>query len=109
YVSNLFGDLSATSPTMESQETIFHQDLNGDGVIGINLPTHVIEAYGSTSLVEVGTNYYMDPVSGGTGPELKYGGAPVVDGQFGVWAIDAAEATSTGYEVALKDAADNLF
>ncbi len=48
------------------EETSFHQDLNGDGVIGI--PTTVIESLGSTSLTQVGTNYYL--YSGSVGPEL---------------------------------------
>ena len=42
--------------------------------------TTVIEALGSTSLVQVGNNYFLDPVAGGTGPALKYGGAPVAGG-----------------------------
>ena len=37
-------------------------------------PITVIEAFGSTSLVQVGSNYFLNPVAGGTGPELKYGG-----------------------------------
>ena len=39
-------------------------------------PTLVIEAAGSTSLVQVGNDYFFNPVAGGTGPELKYSGAP---------------------------------
>ena len=48
----------------------------------------MIEALGSTSLVEVGNNFYLDSISSGTGPELKYSGAPVVPGQFGAWTPD---------------------
>ena len=68
------GAVSGTSTTLESLETSFHQDLNGDGTIG--LVSTVIESFGSTSLVEVGNNYYLDSISSGTGPELKYSGAP---------------------------------
>jgi hypothetical protein len=60
-------------------------------------------------LVEVGNNYFMNPVAGGTGPELKYNGAAVTTGEFGPWTLIAAEATSTGYEVAWKDAPDNVY
>src|SRR5579872_3755633 len=113
FVNNPIGSVSPTSMALESLETSFHQDLNGDGVIGINSPPPptgtVIESFGSTSLVEVGTNYFMNPVAGGTGPELKYNGAAVVAGQFASWALIGAEATSTGYEVAWRDAADNLY
>ena len=66
----------------------------------------MIEASGSTSLVQVGNNYFLDPVAGGTGPELKYDGAPVVAGQFGAWAPIGVEQTASGYEVALKMQAD---
>ena len=47
YLSNIVGAVSGTSAALESLETIFHQDLNGDGVIGV--PTVVIETYGSTA------------------------------------------------------------
>ena len=69
---------------MQSIETSFHQDLNGDGTIGPPAPPPptVIEGFGSTSLTEVGTNFYLYD-SGGTGPSLKYQGADYVAGQFG--------------------------
>jgi hypothetical protein len=34
YIGNLLGTVAGSNPTLESFETIFHQDLNGDGVIG---------------------------------------------------------------------------
>ena len=39
YISSIIGAVSGTSTALESLETSFHQDLNGDGVIGI--PTTV--------------------------------------------------------------------
>src|SRR5258705_10914478 len=84
--------------TLFPYTTLFrsHQDLNGDGVIGV--PTVVIEADGSTSLAEIGNNFYL--YSNGTGPELKYNGAAVVVGQFGgAWTPYGAEQTAGGYEV----------
>ena len=62
----------------------------------------MIESFGSTSLVEVGTNYFLYPVGGSSGPELSSSGAPVVAGQFGAWAPIGAEQTANGYEVAWK-------
>jgi VCBS repeat-containing protein len=35
YISNIIGDVPANSPALEALETTFHQDLNGDGAIGI--------------------------------------------------------------------------
>ena len=64
-----------------------------------------IEGFGSTSLVEDGSNYFLDP-NGGSAVELSYAGAPVVAGQFdqfgGPWAPIGAEQTASGYEVAWK-------
>lgn len=48
FVSNLTGVVSGGSSTLESLETVFHQDLNGDGTTGVpaGAPTHVIESSG---------------------------------------------------------------
>jgi hypothetical protein len=99
-ISDTIGTVSGGSSALEALETSFHQDLNGDGLIG--LPTTVIESFGSTSLTSVGNNFYLDSISSGSGPELKSDGAAVVAGQFGAWAPIGAEQTATGYEVAWK-------
>ena len=99
YLSNI-GVVSGTSYALESLETSFHQDLNGDGTIGLTAPT-VIESAGSTSLTQVADQFYLDN-SGGSGPALKYGGAAWVVGQSGGWMPIGAEQTATGYEVAWK-------
>ena len=108
YLSNV-GVLSGTSATLESFETSFQQDLNGDGLIGI---ARVIEAIGSTSLVANGSNYFLEP-KGGSAVELRYQGAPVVAGQFtlsgGTWVPIGAELTANGYEVAWKVKGANEF
>jgi hypothetical protein len=103
------GAIAANSSTLETYETTFNQDLNGDGVMGI--PTTVIQTNGSTSLVQVGSNYFLDPVGTSSGPELKFGGVAVVPdaGQFSGWAAIGAEQTSSGYDVAWKDAATNQY
>src|SRR5439155_386249 len=62
----------------------------------------VIEGFGSTKLVEVGTNFYLYSISSGSGPQLKYAGAPFVAGQFSAWTPIGAEQAATGYEVAWK-------
>ena len=70
----------------------------------IGIPnTTVIETSGSTSLVEVGSNLYLNSISSGTGPELKYAGAPVAADQLGSYAPVGVEQTAGGYEVALQD------
>ena len=103
YVSNIgnLGWVSGTSTALESLETSFHQDLNGDGQIG--LVTTVIETQGATDLTQVGDHYFLYD-SLGSGPSLKFGGTDFVAGYFGAWAPIGAEKTAGGYEVAWKDA-----
>ena len=62
---------------------------------------HGDRGFGSTSLVQVGNNYFLIH-SSGSGPALKYNGAPVTAGQFGAWTPIGAEQTASGYEVAWK-------
>ncbi|MGY4622980.1 NF038122 family metalloprotease [Bradyrhizobium sp. USDA 4486] len=110
YLSNPTGIVLATSSTLESLETSFHQDLNGDGVIGLPTATStVIEAFGSTSLVQIGSNYYLNSSAGGSGPELMYRGSAVITGQFSPWSLIGAEQTSTGYEIAFKQPGTSYF
>jgi hypothetical protein len=97
YLSNT-PPVSGTSYTLESLETIFHHDLNGDGVIGP--VTTVIETDGSNSLTQVANQYFLD--SSGSGPALKDAGAAVVAGQFGAWTPIAMEPVGGGYEVVWK-------
>jgi hypothetical protein len=99
YITSIIGAVSGTDYALQSLEPSFHQDLNGDGLIGP--PTTGIEANGSTHLTEVGNHFFLYD-SGGSGPALKVAGAAVVAGQFGGWAPIAAEATASGYEVAWK-------
>ena len=95
--------VSGTNTSLEFIETSFHQDLNGDHTIGI---PGVIESFGATELTEVGNNYFFDPIAGGSGPELKYGGSPFV---AGAWAPIGVEKTAAGFEVALFNASSNLY
>src|SRR5205814_404437 len=79
YQSNLFVPVSGSSTTLESLETTFNQDLNGDGTIGIR--TVVIQTDGPTALTQVGDNFFL--YNGGTGPELQYHGGAITVGEFG--------------------------
>ncbi|WP_271520696.1 M10 family metallopeptidase C-terminal domain-containing protein, partial [Bradyrhizobium sp. CCBAU 53380] len=94
FVSNTAA-VAGSSTTLRQAESILHQDLNGDGTIGF--PTKTVEAVGATSLLQSGDNFYFNPIAGGTGPALKYGGLEVVAGQFGAWTPIGAEQISSGY------------
>ena len=98
------GGLSDSSTALESLETTFHQDLNGDGKIG--LVTRVIRTNGSTSLAEVANNYFLYGAGASSGPELKYGGSAVTVGEFAGSTPIGAIQTSTGYEIAWKHGAN---
>jgi hypothetical protein len=55
----------------------------------------IIEAFGSTSLLAEGNNYFLQ-LNGGSAVELSFGGAPVVAGQFGNWVpIGGAKASGS--------------
>jgi serralysin len=100
YLSNLIGAVAGNSTALEALEPTFNQDLNGDGVIGIPTST-VIQTDGSTSLVEVGSNYFLYAAGGSSGPELQYSGAAVTVGQFsGFTPIGAVQVAGGGYDVA---------
>jgi cytochrome c2/S-formylglutathione hydrolase FrmB len=107
YVSAPLSDVLGTSAALESIETSFNDDLNGDGVIGTP-PPRVTESSGSMSLLTDGTNYLLEP-NGGPAVTLSYNGAPVTVGEFGAWTPIAAQQTATGYEVALEELGGNLY
>ena len=74
---------------------------NADLGLVVDTSATIIESAGSTSLTQIGSNYFLYG-SGGSGPELKYQGANVVAGQFAGWSPIGAEQTATGYDVAWK-------
>jgi hypothetical protein len=98
YLSNLTPAVPGNSTQLESYETLFHQDLNSDGVIGI--PAVVVQVDGSTSLTEIGSNFYL--YNNGVGPSLKYAGAAVTAGEFGGWTPIGAIQTASGCDIAWK-------
>ena len=98
-VTDTFGVVAGNSYALESLESTFNQDLNGDGVIGVTKT--VIQVDGSTGLAEVANEYFIYE-SGGSGLALSYGGAPITAGEFGAWTPIGAVQTSTGYEVAVQ-------
>jgi Tryptophan-rich Synechocystis species C-terminal domain/Right handed beta helix region len=100
YKGNI-GAVTGTSSALESLEPVFHQDLNRDGVIGLTTKK-LIQTDGSTSLTEVGNQYYLYGNSG-SGPALKYNGANVTAGEFGAWTPIGAIQTASGYDIAWKN------
>ena len=99
-LSNLLISRGRQQTALEAFETTFHQDLNGDGTIG--LPTIVIQTDGSTALTEVGNNFFLDTPVAASGPELKLGGAAVTPVSFAAGRRSARSSTGGGYDVAWK-------
>ena len=102
YVGNAGGGvMSGSDAGLQGLEPDFHQDLNGDGSVGMSMST--IEAFGVTALVQVADAYWLNPVSGGTGPLLQYSGSAVSAGAFGDWHPIGAELLGGGYAVAWRN------
>ena len=99
FTSAATGILSATSFALESLETTFGEDLNGDGTTGPT--TSQIATNGVTNLDAVANQFQLNPAGGGTGPFLTLNGSPVTNTQFpaGYTPVGAVQ-TATGYEVA---------
>lgn len=95
YIANIVGVVPGSSSALQALESVFHQDINGDGIAAI-------ETRGSTSLFQSGGGYRLNDVGSGSGPQLKYQGSAVSVGQFSPFVAIAAEKTATGYDVAWK-------
>ena len=103
YTGNVIGAVSGNNYALESFETVFNQDLNSDGVTGLNplvIQAADTNSFGSTSLAQIANNYFLFASGGTTGPELQYDGAAVTSGKFGSWKPIGAVQTANGYEVA---------
>ena len=107
WTSAPISNVSGTSAALESAETSFNFDLNGDGAIGAPAPT-VIEVERLDEPADGRDQLPARAERRGNGP-LSYGGSPVTVGQFGGWTPVAATQTASGYEVALKLAGSDQF
>jgi hypothetical protein len=98
FTSNATGILSATSYALESLETSFGEDLNGDGTTG---PT-TTKIGTNGVLIQIANQYEL---TGGTAPFLMLNGSPVTTTTFTTtgWTPVGAVQTATGYEVAFGD------
>ncbi|RXG97733.1 M10 family metallopeptidase C-terminal domain-containing protein [Bradyrhizobium zhanjiangense] len=104
-------EVLGTDPSLKALEPTLQQDLNGDGTMGVPVASPVtIEAIGSTSVVVSGGNYYLDNISTGTGPTLKYQGNVVNTANYTTWSVIAAEQVSGGgYDVVWKDSSNGHY
>lgn len=77
--------------------------VESDFVLPTVVPSAVIEAFGSTTLVQDGNGYLLQAADTTSGPALKADGAPVLVGQYDDWTPIGAEATEDGYLIAWRN------
>jgi hypothetical protein len=89
--------LAGNGGAIEKYEgTIFHQDLNGDGTIGV--PTTPTTS-GLSGVVQINNNYFI-----GQDQELQFHGAAVTVGEFQGWTpIAAVQVAGGSFDVAWKN------
>lgn len=97
------GIVTSTASQLEALETVFNQDLNGDGTIGVK--TTVLSTDFGTVFESVGNTYAIIP-SGGSAVTVKYNGAAITTGQFGAYNPIGAVVFVNGYEVAFRSSVD---
>jgi hypothetical protein len=101
------GVVLGSSYAFQSLEPSFQQDLNGDGTTGVTITP--VEAAGNTRLLHAADTYLMTPAGGSSGPQVRYGGAPVTVGSLGPWLAIAAESRSFGYQVVWQAGSTNQY
>src|SRR5262249_32643074 len=77
------GLLSGNDYTLESLESTFQQDLNGDNTSGFT--KRLKHRDGSSGFTAVANRFFLYDHTSGVGPSLKLGGMDVVASQFGAW------------------------
>jgi len=98
-----------SSSTVQGLTAVDLKQLDALGFhLAINNPT-IIESQGATSLVQIGSTFYMDATGTSSGPPLDYHGAAVTTATFAGWVPVAAEQTSSGYDVVWKNASTGQY
>ena len=92
--------LNSSSYALESLETTFGQDLNGDSTIGT--VSTLIESSGPTKLARVADFYFMYQGNGTSGAVLQQNGSPVM-AVGSTWTALGTERWSGGYQVVWKN------
>src|SRR5260221_6877371 len=99
--SNSFGAISGTTNASGVFTTTLASTLVQNETITAtegSVQEHTSVSFVPTAiLTQIGNNYYLD---GGSGPELKFGGAAYVAGEWGAWKPYTEVKTATGYDVA---------
>ncbi len=110
YIDTVLDSVSGRDASLQSLESSFAQDLNGDGFIGA-VPPMLIEGSGSTKLDQIGNNYFLDAVTGpgGSGPVLQLGSVRFDTSYQGFVPVGAERQSDGTYFVALKVPGDDRY
>jgi len=112
YTSDL-GTISAHGLTVQALESVFGQNFNGDGKIGLLSGLSLIQidsnSYGVTSLFQVGDTYRVEDVSTGVDKQLNFQGREATTEGLGSWHAIGAVKSAAGYEVAFENVATGQF
>ena len=96
----------------KSLETTFHQDLNGDGVVGLNptvIQTDTIIRPDRPALPSSATTTFCMRPARRTVPSCNLTVPRSTAGEFGGWTPIGAVQTASGYDIAWKDASAGLY
>ena len=98
FVSGPISNVSGTSAALESMELSFNDDLNGDGTIGIPVPSSatLIESSGTTNLLASGNTYLIQVGSGGGGSADLWRAA---GGVGRIWRLDPDRGAADGERI----------
>ncbi|WP_247801408.1 M10 family metallopeptidase C-terminal domain-containing protein [Bradyrhizobium sp. 191] len=101
-------DLRSGSPDgTDTVTTVEYFRFGGVTIAASSLVSTVIEAFGATSVILSGGNYYLNSISTGNGPTLKYAGSAVNAANYSTWSVIGAEQVSGGgYDVVWKNSAN---
>ena len=98
YITTSSALVSGTSSALELLEPSFHQDFNGDGLIGPRgVDPTVIEVDWIDQLTEVGDHFFLYPAAAVVGPRAEIFGAHRRGGS--IWLLDADRRGADGNRV----------
>ena len=93
-----------SSTTAQAADTITATEGSVHETTSVTFSSKVIEAFGSTSLVQVGNNFFLENISSGNWSRAEIWRRHVVAGQFGSgWTPIGAEQTAVRLRGGLED------
>lgn len=102
YTGLATGLVSGSSAALEAQESVFNEDLNGDGTVGTKTTT--IYTSPGASLLQIGNSFLINSTYSSSQFALTYNGTAVTVGSIGDYTPTAVATVSTGFIVVFTSA-----